>query len=413
MTIKAIVTKTLSFRSALLLLGFSLILVESIEISNASGWHPWGFTSNQAANVFVDLTGRIQNLDTLQSLGNIYLPFKFLAFTYPPTAIPFFWPLRLLPYQLDLLAWTLLSILSLVYVQWKSLRLTLFRENSKALLVAVWSSAVLILIVPAIYQCIALGQLGLMLLALVVKDYFGETSRRQGLYLGIATAIKIYPVIFIFSWLTRKKFKQAFTAIGVVLSLLIISAILWPRSTAYYFQTIIGKGQEMSHLLSGPKIYSNSSVISPLIRPPLEHFFSNKALILIVLAGFVMGMLHLSRRLFQIGLWFCSFYALATASAVGSFITWDHYLVFVVLLPIVIMELGVMTLPGVVTWSVSMAYLVPWWRFRYLEVHGIGQIALMAVSRNALLFATLAVVTSFVLALKFHLPADEHYLENK
>ena len=62
---------------------------------------------------FTDLSGRRNNLANLRQTGNIYVPFAFQSFTYPPGAILFFWPITWLPAEHLTLLWTLASMAAL------------------------------------------------------------------------------------------------------------------------------------------------------------------------------------------------------------------------------------------------------------------------------------------------------------
>ena len=136
---------------------------------------------------FDDLLGRRANLNNLNRTGNIYVPFKTEAFTYPPTAIAFFYPILLIPKYLLTSIWTLLSLAALC----ASLNLVLQNLRPQPVLSALRTSLVLTvmsaLLAAPVLEGLFWGQVGTFLLLAVVWEEVSESDVRGGVLVGLAT----------------------------------------------------------------------------------------------------------------------------------------------------------------------------------------------------------------------------------
>jgi alpha-1,2-mannosyltransferase len=121
-----------------------------------------------------------------------------MPFTYPPFAAVVFAPLAALPFPAAVALMTVLSTLALGC----ALRVVVRRvwpdwPDRRGWLVAGALTAAGPLVGP-VQGTLALGQINLLLLALVVVDLLGPADRRgRGLLLGVAAGIKLTPAIFI------------------------------------------------------------------------------------------------------------------------------------------------------------------------------------------------------------------------
>ena len=126
------------------------------------------------------------------------LGYLHLSFTYPPAAALLFTPLAALPAQL---AWAVIAAAS-------ALALALAIRVAIAAVPywrfpAAWSTplltAAMLCLVP-VWRTIALGQVNVLLMAMVAVDVLAVTARRSrwgGLLTGVAAAVKLVPLIFI------------------------------------------------------------------------------------------------------------------------------------------------------------------------------------------------------------------------
>lgn len=382
---------------------FLFLMLPAILI-NPAGWHPWGYSANSALvdPIYIDLTARLGNLMDLHLLGNIYANFQFEAFTYPPGAIFLFYPLQWVSYWMAVGAWTLLSLVSLL-----SIVMTVLTKTRpglgfwRVLCMGSWISAGMIALSPAVYECFSLGQTGLLLFAIVTVDYWWVGPRWKGVLTGIATAFKIYPVVVVLWWLTQRNAKAVVRAGLATAAITFASFLVWPTSFRSYVATILIGGTEISHLDGGLKVRANSSIISPLLKPPLTNTpVPDWLQILVIVLGIAVG-LWVANRLKQ-SRPMTAYFMLSLTTVSCSFVTWDHYLAFMVLLPLANAE----HLERWVQWSmigISLLSLVPYWRFRYVGGHSLSAaserfIGSYGVWGTSLLFCILCLVLSLQVA---------------
>lgn len=178
------------------------------------------------------------------------LGYLHLSFTYPPAAALLFAPLAVLPAQL---AWAVMasaSVLALAlvirvaiaavpYWRFPAVRSTLLLTVAMLCLVPVW-------------RTIGLGQVNVLLMAMVAVDVLAVTARGSrwgGLLVGVAAAVKLVPLIFIPHLFLTGKRAAAARALAVFAGLQGLTLAIAPRDsgywTSYVFQTgRIGPAQQ-------------------------------------------------------------------------------------------------------------------------------------------------------------------------
>lgn len=127
-----------------------------------------------------------------------------LPFTYPPTAALLFVPLAPLPVQV---AWGVVaaaSVLAMALV----VRITIATLPGSPLATRWWASparatllfSVALLIIEPVWRTVFLGQINLILMALIVVDVLllsARPNRFGGVLVGVAAAVKLTPLIFV------------------------------------------------------------------------------------------------------------------------------------------------------------------------------------------------------------------------
>ncbi len=130
-------------------------------------------------------------------------------FTYPPFAAVLFTPLAALPATAVRVGWELASVAALAWACMLALRLAGGWPSRTAVLATVAASLAL----EPMYHTLFLGQVNLFLLALVLADVSrAARGRRAGIGVGIATAVKLTPGIFIVLFLLTRRSKDAVRA---------------------------------------------------------------------------------------------------------------------------------------------------------------------------------------------------------
>jgi alpha-1,2-mannosyltransferase len=367
------------------------VLFSPLVLIRANGWHPWGYSANSAlvAPVYIDLTARLGNLADLHLLGDIYANFQFEAFTYPPSAIAFFYPLQWMSYWVAVSLWTCASVLALVGYLYIVITKTFPR---KTFLPRIGTASLMALAgmttMPSIYECLSLGQTGLILGILVAIDYFEFSSLPKGYLTGLATAVKIYPVVFLLVWAIKGDWAATRRGLLTTGCALLLSWMLWPVSFSAYFHRLLLGGAEVRLLNGGLKVFANSSFIAPLLRTPLVSApIPSWLQILLLLIAMTVG-LTLCKRLSTTRP-LTTFILLSLTATGCSFVTWDHYLCFLVALPLSFVEWPERWARWVIG-AVSTMMVVPFWRMRYVGGHTWTASLERLVGANGTLVATIS-----------------------
>src|ERR1700735_931730 len=173
--------------------------------------------------------------------GKLHLPF-----TYTPFAGLAFAIISFVPYQLSLKLSVAVNLISLLAVVWFTLgglgyRRVAVRAGATLLGTAagLWSEPVL--------RTIYLGQVNLVLLALIMWDLCQPDTAKsrwwKGFGTGIAAGIKLVPLIFIPYLLVARKFRQAALALaGFAFTVLLGFAILPSDSAQWWFDGLFVQG---------------------------------------------------------------------------------------------------------------------------------------------------------------------------
>jgi alpha-1,2-mannosyltransferase len=152
-----------------------------------------------------------------------------LPFTYPPFAAVVFVPLAALPAQL---CWGLVAAAAPFAL---FLVLREFTDRSWVVLGAFG--------LHPVWQTIGLGQLNLVLMALVVVDVLRlRGSRFGGVLIGLAAAIKLVPLIFIGHLLLTGRRADALRAAGTFAAAGTLGAVLLPGDSVRYWTSAVYSG---------------------------------------------------------------------------------------------------------------------------------------------------------------------------
>src|SRR3984957_3098950 len=115
-------------------------------------------------------------------------------FTYSPFAAVVFVPIAALPLVVARIGWDLASVAALGYSLVLILKLAGYRPSRLA--IAGVTAAAMVL--DPVYQTLFLGQINLILLALILTDVWRVANgRHAGLGVGVAAAGKLTPAVFI------------------------------------------------------------------------------------------------------------------------------------------------------------------------------------------------------------------------
>ncbi|MEV4512072.1 glycosyltransferase 87 family protein [Dactylosporangium sp. NPDC049525] len=157
-------------------------------------------------------------------------------FTYPPVTLLAFDGLSRLGSTHALVALNALTIVSLVVVCLLSLRMAGLAGRTGLTGAALALAAGSLWLEP-VQANLNDGQINMILVLLVMTDFaLPEGHRLRGAAIGVATAAKLVPGIFIVYLLITRRFRDAATASGVFAALTLLGfAADWRDSTQYWF----------------------------------------------------------------------------------------------------------------------------------------------------------------------------------
>jgi Glycosyltransferase family 87 len=179
-------------------------------------------------------------------------------FTYSPFAAIVFVPIASIPLAVARVGWDLVSVAALAYCMVLILKLAGYRPSW--LMIAGVTAAALAL--DPVYETLFLGQINLILLALIMTDIWRVSRGRDaGIGVGIAAAIKLTPAIFIVFFLLARRTKAAFIGVGTFLCCGLIGLLVAPRASKLYWEHLFYDTKRV-----GAPYISNQSPYAAAIR---------------------------------------------------------------------------------------------------------------------------------------------------
>ncbi|AIJ20995.1 transmembrane protein [Amycolatopsis methanolica 239] len=255
-----------------------------------------------------------------------------LPFTYPPTAALLFVPLAILPVQIAWGVLTAISVLAMALV----VRVAIGSLPTPPAVRRWWSSparatllfSLVMLGLEPVWRTIFLGQINLILMAVVVVDVLVVTTRNTrwgGVLVGIASAVKLTPLVFVAHLFLTGRRREAFRAFGVFLGLQLLMLALIPGDTIrYWTKTISDTGR------IGPVHWAGNQSLNGLMNrlTDLAPWASKAALGVAALLAIpaVWLMLRFHRR----GQALAALLVTAFFGLLASPISWSHHWVWAV-----------------------------------------------------------------------------------
>ena len=286
-------------------------------------------------------------------------PPQLLPFTYPPAAALFAVPLALLPWSAAQVAWVPFVYMPLAVVIWFAFA-PLLRRAPGPLRAVVFAA----LFAGGAYLFpmrdeIRFGQVDMVLLAMSVADCASREPRwPRGVLVGLATAIKLVPGVFIvYLWLSGRR-RAALTAAITALAWTLGGWLLLPGDSVTYWTSAIFQSGRLGPN-SGP---SNQSLRGLLLREFLPGQAPGALWAAIAVAVAVAGF-ALARRL---ALQSRELEAIAVTALLGvllSPVSWIHHFL------VVVVVIGAILADGRSPRRVAIAaataafftLTVPWW----------------------------------------------------
>ena len=285
-----------------------------------------------------------------------------LDFTYPPFALAFLVPSTLATFSLaQVVLWIISTGLTVCAVAF------VLRDGGSALtkrtwgFALVWTCVALLVLEPA-RSGLDYGQIEFVLMFLVTADLLVVPRRFRGVAIGIASAVKLTPLIFVLVLVACRDLKAAVRALVTFAGLTAISWLIWPSLSSTFWRKDIGDTSRI-----GPVSFlSNQSLQGVLNRAPFVGSPAKALWICLSIVALVASAL-VAWRCAANGLRSLAMIAIALCGLLVSPISWSHHWVWVVLIPpalVMTRQAGVARPVRVMLWGVvAIVALGPYWWF--------------------------------------------------
>jgi alpha-1,2-mannosyltransferase len=317
-----------------------------------------------------------------------------LLFTYPPAAAVLAVPLALLSFHAAEVAWLPMIYVPLGVVTWISFRPLLARAGpwAPALLAALVTGAAYLM---PLRQEIHYGQVDIFLVALCLLDCATERPRwPRGALIGLATAIKLVPGVFIIYLLITGRRKAAGVAAG---SFAVVTGLTWlisPQDSVAYWTSAIFDSRRLGQNTQAANQSLRGMILRLFVPAPAPAVVWLVVALVVAAAGFAAA-----RAAHQRGQELAGIAITGLLAALLSPVAWIHHLCWVVI------AVGVLTgdgrnwrrLAAAAATSALFASVMPIWGKNLLEHHAapIAVTRLMEASFGLAALALIGIIWAF------------------
>ncbi|MEU4480153.1 glycosyltransferase family 87 protein [Micromonospora sp. NPDC023966] len=246
------------------------------------------------------------------------------GFTYPPFAALVMLPMAYLPWPAAITVSVAATVVVSAVVIWWLLDPVARRAGWTR-----WFVLAVALCLAAAYEpmreTVNFGQVNMLLLFLVAMDLLRllpARSRWAGVGIGLATAIKLTPGIFIVYLLVTGRWRAAFTAIGAAAAATLVAAALFPDASREFWTEALWNTDRVGELA----FVSNQSLRGMVARLDPEHPSTVAWLVLVLATLVVWG--WRSRAAVAAGDEATGLALTGATMCLVSPVTWVHHLVW-------------------------------------------------------------------------------------
>jgi alpha-1,2-mannosyltransferase len=305
-----------------------------------------------------------------------------LPYTYPPMWAAAMALVAWLPWSWVGVAWTLLDLALLCWVVRISYARFLDRLGDRRWLAWACLVAVCGLTAPVL-SVFDLGQIGIVLMALVLADTLPRSTRvPRGVLIGVATAIKLLPGVFVLYWAVTKRWRAAAVASATAVGLWGVTALLHPAiSRTYWFHEAIHTD----------RAGAASDVFNQSLNGLLQRIGWSSTVVWAVLAAAVLVVgLRRAREAHLAGDELAAVSLVALAGVLASPISWVHHAVWIMPVTGVLLGEGRTRSRWIAWGSTMLVFLadVPLWGRAGVPLGGFDRVLV----ENAFVFASVALL---------------------
>ena len=276
-------------------------------------------------------------------------------FTYSPFAAIVFVPVAALPLAAARAGWDLISVGALAYSCTRILQIAGYRPTR--IMVAGFVAAAMAL--DPVWQTLFLGQINLILLALVLTDVWlvsrGSSRLAVGMGVGIAAAIKLTPAIFIVFFLLARRTRAAVVAAGTFVGCGLAGFLVAPHASKLYWEHLFYDTSRV-----GAPYISNQSPYAAAIRIAGGEAHIGWWWVMVSLAFAVIG-LAVAAILVRREDWLAATAVTGTTELLVSPISWAHHWVWILAALVLLIRNGhrIAAVTGYLLFAVAPFWFTP------------------------------------------------------
>lgn len=245
-----------------------------------------------------------------------------LGFTYPPFAAVLLRPLASIPLGASIaLMWVITAVGLGLTVYW--LVAPIARRRGWPTWYPVALAIALAALLEPIRQTVYFGQINLLLVLLILVDLLilaPSRSRWTGIGIGLATAIKLIPGIFIVYLLITKRWRAALVSAATATAATLLAAAVAPKDSWFFWTNALWDTDRV-----GRTDYSGNQSLNGLLSRLGDGHPNRIAWLLLVLGVLAYGLWR-SRRAALAGDEVAGIALIGIVGSLVSPITWPHHL---------------------------------------------------------------------------------------
>ncbi|WP_092801788.1 glycosyltransferase family 87 protein [Rhodococcus globerulus] len=263
--------------------------------------------------------------------GNLFGPMiepEGMPFTYTPFAVLLLWPTAFFDWWTAYLLWSLLCIL---LVAWTVARFTPRWVRLRPLVMA--ALLIGVSVTPTVSAHISFGQVNLLLMALVLFDITRDDNSilgryfPRGLLIGVATAIKLTPGLFIVYFVVTRQWRLAiWSSVGAAAATVAAALVDPALSSTFWTEVVWSLSGRVD--LTGEAIASSGNGSLQGTLAALGSWTDAVVMPLIVLVG--AAALWIARRIYLDGRSVDAALVIGLSAPILSPISWIHHWVYLI-----------------------------------------------------------------------------------
>jgi alpha-1,2-mannosyltransferase len=315
-------------------------MVAAVAALGATVWFLVHHTVYLPWHHFFDLgvyRGAVQHWMDGGSLYAYHRPHSHYGFTYPPFAAVTMTPAVLVGAHAAEVVTTTASVLVVGATTWW-LVTPLARRAGWTPWFAVGLAIPLVFLMEPVRDTLGFGQVNLFLVALVLADVaaLGRGRPWAGVGIGLATAVKLTPGVFVVYLLLTRRWRAAATAAGTFAVASLVALAVDPRTSVQYWTTTLWETDRVGRLDKT----SNQSILGVLARLDLPRQPGRRIWLVLAVVVLVVALWR-AVRAYRRGDELTGITLTGLAGCLVSPISWTHHLYWVVPAAVVLVDVAV------------------------------------------------------------------------